>query len=134
MFLKFMNTNEKELFLELANYLIRVDDEVANEEIEMLDGFRLEMDMPNDFYEIKNLNKDILLHAFSTIEKVNKKKIIIELLGLALSDNNYDIKEMEFLADLANIAQVRENEINELKDLIFSLNKIYQKFGIFISE
>lgn len=134
MFLNYLSTKEKELFMELANYLMKVDNVIADNEIEMLEGFRHEMNLPVELYSIMNLSKDVLLNEFSKIEKINKKKIIIELLGLALSDKNFDTKENEFLLELCNITQVSENKINELKDLILDLNTIYQKFGLFLNE
>lgn len=133
MFLKFLDREEKELFLELANYLMRVDNEIAIEETEMINAFRNEMELPDDLYKIKDESKDILFQKFCNINKANARKILIELLGLALADNTYDIKEKEMLIDLAGLISVNEPQINELIELIKELKRIYLLMGKFIS-
>lgn len=133
MFLKFLDCEEKELFIELANYLMKVDNEIAIEETEMINAFRNEMDMPEDVYKIKDESKDILFQKFCNINKANARKILIELFGLALADNNYDVKEKEMLVGLAGLISVNEIQINELIELIKDLKRIYLLMGKFIS-
>ena len=88
MFLNLLNDKQKELFLELANHALLIDGHVKEEELGVFESFKLETGL-FDYTLKKTPTKDILMHLSGASKKA-QKAIIIEILGILVSDIDID--------------------------------------------
>jgi len=115
MFLNQFNKTQKQSFLFLAKELIEADNKICEQELNLLEKLKLEMEVDN--------NSD---NSFGSIERAleafaNKKvKIIllIELLGLAHADGVYCEQENKIINKISNILKVPESELYYLDNWV----------------
>jgi len=125
MYLQQLNQTEKENFLELAYLLANVDDEFAAKEKLQILQYRYEMHLHEDDYSIKKKNIDVILHELSESEANIKKIITFELIGLALSDKNLRVQEIELLSKARTQFNISEELFEKMQDKIENLQKLY---------
>lgn len=93
MYLATLKEQEKELFLSFAYALSSSDNDFGTEEHAMIDSYCEEM----QFFatgEISSMTIEETVEKIKNISDEKAKKVIIfELVGLALSDSNFDEKE-----------------------------------------
>ena len=119
MYLALLDEKEKELFLGLAYDLASADGDYSDEEKAVINGYCQEMQIPFESKMIKPVD-DIIAEINSRSDERVKKIFILELIGLAMSDDIYGdnekalIRKMEkeFNAD-KDFAEKCENILNE---------------------
>lgn len=97
MYLSLLKEEQKELFLDLAYQLALTDGIYGKEENKTMEAYSKEMDVEFRMdREIKGID-----YVIGELEKLcderEKKIIVFEAIGLALSDNHYDVSEKEFI-------------------------------------
>ncbi|MDH2336000.1 hypothetical protein QTH19_07235 [Clostridium perfringens] len=99
MYLSMLNEKQKELFLGFAYHLVVSDGIYSPEEKALMNSYCYEMQIdlePNKF--IKPL--DNILEEINIECRTKEKKIIIfEVIGLAMSDSSFDKEERELIHD-----------------------------------
>lgn len=103
MFLSLLNTNQKKLFLSFAYDLAASDGDFSENERMAIKSYAMELAME---IKIEDVDKD-LDHVVMAINKqcgVREKKIIVfEIIGLAMSDYKYDDGEREIVGNALTI-------------------------------
>lgn len=125
MYLQQLNQSEKENFLELAYLFADIDNEFADEEKLQILQYRYEMHLHEDDYNIKGKNIDIILQELSESEDNIKKIITFELVGLALSDKNLRVQEIEMLKQVRTYFNISEETFTKMQNKIEELQKLY---------
>ena len=95
MYLMNLSEKVKKTFLELA-YLIAVTDNcISEEEKIVLEAYKSELQIDYDFQTINtNLNLETVLRSLCQDANETEKKIIVfEIIGLAMTDSLYDDEE-----------------------------------------
>lgn len=93
MFLSLLNINQKKLFISLAFNLAVSDGEFSENERMVLKSYSLEMGLE---LKLEDIDTDInhIVSEINNLCGVREKKIIIfEMIGLAMSDDHYDDEE-----------------------------------------
>ena len=112
MFLYYLNTNEGEAFLELANIAIMADGVVKDCEIAVIENYKKELSMQD--YQIKNLSYESILNVFKDSSKQVKRSIIIELTAILYSDKEIDESEITWIEKLSKDLNIEEKEFQRL--------------------
>ena len=112
MFLYYLNTNEGEAFLELANIAIMADGVVKDCEIAVIENYKKELSMQD--YQIKNLSYESILNVFKDSSKQVKRSIIIELTAILYSDKEIDESEITWIDKLSKDLNIEEKEFQRL--------------------
>jgi uncharacterized tellurite resistance protein B-like protein len=112
MFLYYLNTNEGEAFLELANIAIMADGVVKDCEIAVIENYKKELSMQD--YQIKNLSYESILNVFKDSSKQVKRSIIIELTAILYSDKEIDESEITWIEKVSKDLNIEEKEFQRL--------------------
>jgi hypothetical protein len=117
MFLRNLSENEKKAFLTLADRVLKVDNVIAEEELELLRGFAQEMELS----DIKcNLPEDEAYNIFGEVENKVKRAVYTELLSLAFVDNTFDEKEMNCLKNIQEKLGLPDDFVKRVQDWLDS--------------
>lgn len=128
MFLRAMSNDQKHLFLALAEKAADANGVREESEKELLNAYADEMGIESI---VKEKPLDEILSELSNISTpVEVNQMSFEIIGLLMSDGEYDAEEREFITTLSKGLNVPENRINkmfdlvkEYSDLIRSINK-----------
>ncbi len=112
MFLYYLNTNEGEAFLELANIAIMADGVVKDCEIAEIESYKIELGMQD--YQIKNLSYESILNVFKDSSKQVKRSIIIELTAILYSDKEIDESEITWIEKLSKDLSIEDKDFQRL--------------------
>ena len=110
MYLMNLSEKVKPTFLELA-YLVAVsDNNFGDEEKIVMEAYKNELQIEYDFQTIDgSINLDAVVRTLCTDANETEKKIIVfEIIGLAMTDNQYDDEEKKII--------MRINEAFQLDD------------------
>lgn len=112
MFLYYLNTNEGEAFLELANIAIMADGVVKDCEIAEIESYKIELGMQD--YQIKNLSYELILDVLKDSSKQVKRSIIIELTAILYSDKEIDEFEITWIEKLSKDLSIEDKDFQRL--------------------
>ena len=121
MFLQELNEGHRRNFLELAVYGMKVNGELHESQKNIINTFRLEMELEE--YELKNKSVKEILLAFKSSGKSTQKIVFTELFGL-LTDGEFDDKEKELVRIFAKEWNFRESEINRIRRWVQDFNDL----------
>lgn len=99
MFLKELNKDEANAFLNLVSIFARIDNEFAKEEKALLDEYKEELGLVDS--EINEMVYEDIIESLKSSSDRAKRIIYFELLGLALVDGEYEEEEVDFLEKIA---------------------------------
>lgn len=117
MYLGMLSSEEKDLFLQLAINVASVDGDYSDVEKAMIDSYCIEMNINNNVEKVKPISSIIeRFNIFSTEQ--TKRIVLFETVGLTLSDNNYDKKEEETIADIAKTFNIDMQFVENCKKII----------------
>lgn len=137
MFLGDLDKDKKELFLELAKYVIKSDGVIQDEESKLLNEYCQEMQLPFRSYETDKELDDILVELKSVCTDLEINKIMVEIVALALSDNEYHELEKEFVTKLKEYFEMTDTQIEDFininKEIMSVYKKLYKVIGFEIS-
>lgn len=125
MFLNELNEDEKEVFLNMANLAIMIDDEATKNEDDLLKVQAHECDIPNFFPKFFNL--DDLLSKLEKSSMLSKKVILIELMAIWEADKRWDEREITMMNKIANHFAVSEEEVLALKNWSIKMMKTHEE-------
>ena len=131
MYLALLKQNEKENFLKLAVTLSASDGNFSEEEHFMISQYCDEMGIDNNIPT--NIEKDLIFDEIANNSSLQNKKIIIfELLGLAMSDKKYDKTEEELILTLAKKSGLDAGYVANCKEMITKYLKLQNQINNYI--
>lgn len=126
-----LNERQKQLFLGLAYYLTSIDGDYSIEEKRMIDSYCYEMQMDFNMEIVNRPIVEIIKEMQMVCGEREKKIIIFEVIGLAMSDCNYDEDERRFVCSIIekfdiekSFGQQCETILNEYIEFQNKINKI----------
>lgn len=131
MYLALLKEIEKEAFLGMAYHLTVADGTYSESEKNMMNGYCQELQYSFDEEtKVKPIDTLIQFISLNSDEKV-KKIFIFELIGLALSDGNYDVSEKAIINKMADSFNIKsdfvvncEQMINQYIDFQYKMNQL----------
>lgn len=117
MYLALLKQNEKENFLKLAVALSSADGNFGEEEHFMISQYCDEMGIDNHIPN--DIEKELVVNEIAVdSSEQNKKIIIFELLGLAMSDKNFAEAEETLILSLAKKLGLNAEYVASCKEMI----------------
>ena len=117
MFLSQLSYQEKKMFLDLSVHVAKANDVFAAEEKAMISAYCTEMQLPAiELYETEPM--ETITAYFALADEHVKKIVMIEVLGLAYSDGDFDNKEIDFVKKFASEIGITEDVFDALHDAI----------------
>ena len=132
MFLGGLTQNCKESFLDIAKHLIMADNVLRREEEELLIGYCGEMGLNYDLERVPD-DFDALIAKIKSENRMTKKIIYFELLGLALADNDYADEEKAIINKLKEEFEISDGDAELLEDSVVKIYEIYAAIGKIIN-
>lgn len=133
MFLRSLNETQKELFLDLATQAANANDVVEENEKALLESYVDEMGI--EVTAAKNLPLDELLtqlHNLSTQLEMNQ--VMFELVGMMMSDSEYDEKEKDFIKKVAEHFEIGEEKIKTMYSYVNEYSELIRKINVLMFE
>ena len=126
MFLNQLNESEKEAFLSLGVHASNADGDFAEEEKAMLQEYCKEMDI--DSFDVNNVKSmDEIISLFASSEVTIKRIVLLEILGLLLSDNLFDELEESFINDFTKKIGLEISDVEKEKKLLKKYLEVYKE-------
>lgn len=132
MFLNVLNDEKKELFLDLCISLSESDGDFSQEEKVIINKFCAEMNTAVR-YEANYDVESTLIRLNDICSDVEKRSIVLEVLGIILADDKYVEDEKVILENLSEKFSIDYNEIEKMIQVVADLYKIYGKFNLFLN-
>jgi len=132
MYLNILSNKEKEDFLELAYYAMSLDGKFKEVEKKMYINFQSECQMSS--YKV-NKQSDIskIYVSLQKSPKKIKKIVLIELLGILLSDKEYSKEEEDFINLLGKQFDVQEYQLARMQRWVEAFNDLISEGFLIIS-
>ena len=131
MYLNELNTKQKNRFLDLGIGLAEVDKDFCIAEKDVIhllcDEMRIE-----DRYEAEVSPEEAIQFFVSESDHHIQRIVILELLGIAMADKVYEIREQGLMKKVAKAFSVGDDEMKEMSDAVVQLYGLYVKFNRFI--
>ncbi|MCI5806526.1 MAG: hypothetical protein MR029_09390 [Clostridium sp.] len=122
MFLQVMNMEEKGKFLELVYKIANADGEYAEEEQEIIDSYKNELEL-NEIHDTCDI--DGLISYFSGKETRLKKIVLFEIIGLVYADDKLVKEEKDILNKITAIFGLSDEIIENIKITAKKLQDVY---------
>lgn len=122
MFLSLLNTTEKMLFLEAANQVIISDGRIDDVEGQLLQLYKNEMGIPNE-YTVKNISMNRILSEITNEQ--TKKIFLIELMSLCFINNEFSFAEKEILKELCVGFDIDEQKCGQYEKWVKQFLDVY---------
>lgn len=125
MFLHGLNTEESKIFLNLAHIAMKIDGDIADQELEVLDSYAHECVLPN--FEPYEENIDTLLDQIANINIVKRRVILVELIGIWNADGKWHEKEIDMMYYVGKKLSISKAEVDKIKDWSLHMNDLIVK-------
>lgn len=130
MFLGQLSEREKKAFIKLAFWIANKDDEFAEVEKQILQQYCLEMGLMFEEKSFAKIDDEMsLIQSFLKSERDIVKKIFIELIGLVLVDQDYNVAEKEIIEKYARVHGLESAYIEKVKKWIEKMNLLYSELA-----
>ena len=129
MFLKEMNIREKSAFYFIVKKLIAADGVLDDNEKSMLGQFLVEMDVKLG----KLIQVDDIEEACGLLDSSDmsiKKKLYLELTGLACCDGEYADSEKAYLHDISEKLGIERSNASEIEKCVIDLLDVYKRIDM----
>lgn len=129
MYLEKLNYEQRKIFLSLSKEVLTADDS----KIDYLEESYLRhlcQEMSLSFNDEMSIDKKNLEEYFSKI--IDKKIVIMELIALAYSNNEYHINQKVYIEEISNYLGFDKNILSEIEFLIEDFFKFQSKLNNFI--
>ncbi len=134
MYLSLLGKKEKDSFLRLAYELALIDGDYGAEEQQMMEVYCNEMQISSSSLDKEASISTIIDFIAKESDIKNKKIMIFEIIGLAMSDSNYDYKEKNFIYELMNKFMIEEDFGVTCEDIISEYISFQNKINSIIME
>ena len=116
MFLHDIPENLMGSFLNMAYSVIAADGKVTEEEKNMLDQYKLELNV-KELPKMKEVDINKELDKFARLTDIVKREIFFELFSLTLIDNDFDDSERKIMNSIAKKLSVNKEDMKKSKAL-----------------
>lgn len=134
MFLNDLQEGNKELFLKVCVHASLANDIFEEEEKEMIYAYCREMNIIERIPEITDDFDAVVSDLASQTDDVEKKIIVLGILGLVKSDGLYDEKEKVFVEKLVKGLQVEDEVVSKLNSLLESYTAVCKEIYATVRE
>lgn len=130
MYLVGLRNEIKELFLNFVVQLSIIDGDYSEEEKSIIKNYCNEMNISENLIDLSKDIKILIDEINLNCNTIEKKIIIFEAIGLAMSDSNYDEDEKKFIMSIKDknidniYYQTCEKLINDYIELQIKINTI----------
>lgn len=128
MFLHSITDKQKELFMKLAIKAAEANGIVNLEEKNMLKAYGIEMGI-KPIYETDATTEEIVSELKNLCDDKARRIIIFEILGIMISDSEYDDKEKEFIENLAEAFSIPKEQKDQMFALINEYFEVFKKIS-----
>ena len=132
MFLSELSKEEQKVFLDLAHTMIYADEVLTQEENVAMELYKKECDVSISDAKIVDFEKTLLY--FKDKPQVMKNKIFVELLGLALIDDDFAIEERNTIEIAEKVLGISPKKRDELIELLNETKKVYVNINRWLLE
>ena len=132
MFLSELSKEEQKVFLDLAHTMIYADEVLTQEETVAMELYEKECDVSISDAKIVDFEKTLLY--FKDKPQVMKNKIFVELLGLALIDDDFAIEERNTIEIAEKVLGISPKKRDELIELLNETKKVYVNINRWLLE
>lgn len=126
MFLNSLNNKQKSLFVELAIKAAESNGLVLLEEKNMLKAFAMEMGIV-PVYKTERKTEEIIEEIIKISSERDLKIIIFEILGIIISDNEFDEKEKVFVNHFAESCNMDSGLVDKMVALLGKYTAVYKE-------
>lgn len=123
MFLKELNKDEANAFLNLVSIFARIDNEFAKEEKALLDEYKEELGLVDSGIS-EMVYEDIIESLKSSTDRA-RRIIYFELVGLALVDGEYEEEEVDFLEKIAAEFNIPRSKRIAIANYFYNFTEVY---------
>ena len=116
MFLQAIDMSDRNLFVKLANMLIRIDGVITEDEKNIINAYKQETQLEEIFYNVNETVESIVKKISD--DKVVRNIIVFELLGIAYSDANYSVEEKDFITKICKQLGIDELQLNNIENAV----------------
>lgn len=133
MFLSTLDDSQKRAYLNLAYKLIAADGVLDKREMDMLERYKTEMSFT---FDLNSLNQDVdtAIEVFKNADKVVKKRVLFELMGLSYADDEQSDTEKAFLEQISAMFGISPSDLELCRVYVCEVMDVYKKIGRFIAD
>lgn len=134
MYLNRLNSEQKELFIDLCIHASLSNNNFASEQKETINAYCTEMNITNVRYETDKTLDEILdrINEISTKDEI--RIIILEITALIISDNIYDEREKRFMESIIEKTGISKEKLDEILDCLHELTLVYKRINSLVFE
>lgn len=132
MFLSQLNSEQKDLFLDLCIYAAMANNDFEEEEKTVVDSYCEEMQLNETRYSAKLGFEEVVDRLIAVSSDTELRMISFEITALLLSDKRFDEFEKKFMSDFVSRINMTQKECDDMIDMIDRLTNIYDKIREFI--
>ena len=126
MFLNSLSKKQKNLFMDLAIKAAEANGGVELAEKNMLKAYGMEMEI-TPFYS-SDCEIEMVLQEMKDVSTESELKIVLfEILGILISDEDFDDSEKEFLNKVRTSFDISQEKCDEMLRLLYDYSSVYQK-------
>jgi len=133
MFLHTMTDTQKKLFMKLAIKAAEANGIVELEEKNMLKAYGIEMGI-KPIYETDAKTEDIISELKEICDDKTKRIIVFEILGIMMSDSEYDEKEKAFVDEIISAFSIPSNQKEEMLELLTEYANVFKRISNLIFQ
>lgn len=133
MFLRPLSTEQKSLFLGLAEYAASANNVIVEAEQNLLNAYADEMGI--QFSDKSDLELEELLKRIkkiSTSKEINQ--IAFEIVGMMMSDMSYDDAEKAFMKKMSDIFELEQSKIDQMFEYVNEYLEVIHKINVLMFE
>ncbi len=124
MFLSLFTDRERDLFYTLALHLVESDGIITGEEKALLYNFKVESG--RELNKINETPNEVINELSLSSDKI-KNCILLELISIALVDNNYTSNEKSIIGKVVSEFDISEDKFNDIFKWVVNLKEMYSK-------
>lgn len=134
MFLNYLKEGNKSAFLRLCVHAALSNGVFEQEEEKTIGAYCREMNIPQNVPDTNESLENVLNYIEENADDVEKKIIVLEILGLVKSDNVYDDMEKDFMKKLIEGIKVQDDVLRKMNNLLDIYITVYRELYATIFE
>lgn len=134
MYLNRLNSEQKELFLDLCIHASKANNDFADDEKKFIELYANEMQLCDVRYEAQNTFEEAMAKLVNISSNTELNIVVFELTALILSDHQYDELESTFMSKVTRIAGIDTTKHKEMIEMLNELSMVYEKLNSIILE
>lgn len=123
MFLQSLNTDARELFLDLCIHAAMANKVLAVEEKKAIDDFCFELCIDSPRYEASKSLDEVLQELGKMCSRSEINIIFIEILALLMTDEEFDADEKSFVKAMQDALGVSDEKVDRMLEKLCEMHK-----------